>query len=81
MEMLSMSRAAFGEAPMLGQGYSRTYIEQINSQFEVHCQQVHPAVLPVTGISYPLDDSNHTEQPTEKMASSVWAGNPLLGSR
>jgi hypothetical protein len=25
--------------------------EQINSQFEVHCKQVHPGILPVIGLT------------------------------
>ncbi len=70
----SLCRAAFGEAPMLGQGYSRTYIEEINCQFEIHCQQVHPAVLPVKGISYPLDVSKIPELPTENPASFSASG-------
>lgn len=46
----SACRAAFGETPARGHEPSQVEIDEINRQFEVHCNQVHPAIHPIGGI-------------------------------
>jgi hypothetical protein len=47
----SVCLATFDGGPLRGNGLSSEQIGEINSQFENHCKQVHPALHTVTGIS------------------------------
>jgi hypothetical protein len=46
----SECQAAFDIGPLHGSPPTQAEIDRINRVFAVHCKQVHPGSLPVTGI-------------------------------
>jgi hypothetical protein len=47
----SLCDTIFNLGPLRGSSPSRKEIDRVDLQFETHCKQMHPGLLPVTGLT------------------------------
>jgi len=52
----SKCEAVFDAGPVRRSVLTQDQVDGINRQFEIHCEQVHPGILPVVGLRSPSSD-------------------------